>query len=54
MDLDALPPRVVTLPSDLSRYEMLIARGPVPERVLTETVDDVFLPLVRAADRRNR
>lgn len=46
-DLDALPPRVVTLPTDLLRYEMLMARGPVPDPVLVEIVDDVFLPLVR-------
>lgn len=53
-DLDALPPRVVTLPADLARYEMLIGRGPLSERALVEIVDDVFLPLVRATDRRNR
>jgi len=47
---DTLPPRVVTLPADLARHEMLLARGPVPDRVLVEIVDDVFLPLIR----RNR
>lgn len=48
-DLDALPPRIVTLPADLARYEMIIGRGPVSERTITEIVDDIFLPLVRAA-----
>lgn len=47
VDLSALPPRVVTLPNDLFRYEMLTTKGPVPERTLVEIVDDVFLPLVR-------
>jgi hypothetical protein len=42
-----LPSRVVTLPADLLRYEMLLSREPVPEGSLVEIVDDVFLPLVR-------
>lgn len=46
VDLARLPARVVTLPTDLLRYEMLVARAPVPDRVLEEIVDDVFLPLV--------
>jgi AcrR family transcriptional regulator len=43
-----LPRRVVTLPSDLLRYELLLARDPIPERTLVEIVDQAFLPLVRA------
>jgi AcrR family transcriptional regulator len=45
---EPLPRRVVTMPSDLLRYELLLARDPVPDRTLVEIVDQVFLPLVRA------
>lgn len=42
-----LPGRVVSLPADLLRHEMLLGREPVSEQVLVSIVDDVFLPLVR-------
>lgn len=41
-----LPPRVVTLPVDLARHELLINRAPVPDAVLADIVDSVFLPLL--------
>lgn len=44
--LAGLSPRVVTLPADLLRHEMLVTGQPVPDRVVTEIVDDIFLPLV--------
>jgi AcrR family transcriptional regulator len=47
--LAALPARVVTLPADLLRNEIFFAREPIGEQTLLEIVDDVFLPLVRAA-----
>ena len=40
-------PRIATLPTDLFRNELFRARTPPAERVLTEIVDDIFLPLVR-------
>ncbi|MFI0451506.1 TetR/AcrR family transcriptional regulator [Actinomadura sp. 6N118] len=43
-----LSPRVVTLPADLLRHEMLLTRHPLAEATLVEIVDDVFLPLIRA------
>jgi hypothetical protein len=43
-----LPDRVVTLPVDLLRHQLLLTRDPVEDATLTEIVDDVFLPLVRA------
>jgi AcrR family transcriptional regulator len=43
-----LPQRVVTLPADLLRHELLLARDPIPDRTLVEIVDEVFLPLVRS------
>ncbi|XUL91145.1 TetR/AcrR family transcriptional regulator [Streptomyces galilaeus] len=41
-----LPRRVVTLPAQLLRYEMVLSRDPVEDRALVEIVDEVFLPLV--------
>jgi hypothetical protein len=38
--------RVVTLPLDLLRSEILLRGSAVPESALLEIVDDVFLPLV--------
>jgi AcrR family transcriptional regulator len=39
--------RVARVPVDLFRYELMMTLQPVPERVIEEIVDDVFLPLVR-------
>ena len=41
--------RVARVPVDLFRYELMMTLRPVPDRVLEEIVDDVFLPLVRLA-----
>jgi len=43
---DDIPPRVATLPIDLLRHELLINLSPASERVITDIVDQVFLPLV--------
>lgn len=42
-----ISPRVTSLPTDLFRHELLIRRTPPSRRVITEIVDDVFLPLVQ-------
>ncbi len=39
--------RVMNLPGDLLRYEVLMKLEPTSEATLLEIVDDVFLPLVR-------
>ncbi|WP_232026845.1 TetR-like C-terminal domain-containing protein [Streptomyces lincolnensis] len=39
-------PRIMNLPTDLVRHEIVLRGEPVTERVLTEIVDEVFLPLV--------
>jgi AcrR family transcriptional regulator len=41
--------RVVSLPFDLFRHEVLMTLAPVPADTIAGIVDDVFLPLVRAA-----
>jgi AcrR family transcriptional regulator len=44
---DEVSTRVATLPTDLFRLELFHARTPPSDAVLTEIVDDVFLPLVQ-------
>jgi AcrR family transcriptional regulator len=45
-----LPPRILKLPADLVRHEMMIADAPAPEGALVEIVDEIFLPLVTRPD----
>jgi AcrR family transcriptional regulator len=46
IDLDRIPPAVLTMPFDLMRHDMLMTYKPItPERVLA-IVDDLFIPLV--------
>jgi AcrR family transcriptional regulator len=47
--LDRIPPRVATLARDLARHELLMTHALVPDEVLVEIVDQVFLPLVTTA-----
>jgi Tetracyclin repressor-like, C-terminal domain len=46
--LEAITPRVASLPTDLICHELLLTHAPVPEATIVEIVDDIFLPLVRA------
>jgi AcrR family transcriptional regulator len=48
IDPDRLTPRLRTLAFDLYRHEILMTLQPVPEPVIEEILDEVFLPLVRA------
>jgi AcrR family transcriptional regulator len=41
-----LSDRIKSLPFDLLRHEILVTFAPVPDRVLEEIVDTIFLPLV--------
>jgi hypothetical protein len=47
IDPDRLTPRIVTLPIDLARHEILMTLRPLSDEVIREIVEDVFLPLVR-------
>jgi len=49
IDLRAITPRMMELPFDLIRHEMLITRRPVAAATLEEIVDTIFLPLVARA-----
>ncbi|MGH3768314.1 MAG: TetR/AcrR family transcriptional regulator [Pseudonocardiaceae bacterium] len=44
----ALTPRIASLGPDLLREHFMVHRTPIPDRVLTEMVDDVLIPLIRA------
>ncbi|MFT4212258.1 MAG: TetR/AcrR family transcriptional regulator [Microbacterium sp.] len=41
------PARVLSLPFDLLRHEMLMTQRPVADGVITAIVDDIWLPLLR-------
>ncbi|MEV4623117.1 TetR/AcrR family transcriptional regulator [Asanoa sp. NPDC049573] len=47
IDPARLTERIASLPSDLLRHEMLMTLAPVPDEVILEIVDSIFLPLVR-------
>jgi hypothetical protein len=47
IDRSKLTPRIASLLVDLLRHEVLMTLKPVPNAVIAEFVDDIFLPLVR-------
>jgi AcrR family transcriptional regulator len=47
IDQDRLTPRIIALPTDLVRHEVLMTLAPPSDDVIREIVDEVFLPLVR-------
>jgi AcrR family transcriptional regulator len=51
LDLDTVPPAVLTMPFDLMRHDMLMTLKPVPADRATAIVDDLFLPLIAAYHR---
>jgi Tetracyclin repressor-like, C-terminal domain len=46
IDLDRIPPAVLTMPSDLIRNDMLMTYQPIPPERILAIVDDLFMPLV--------
>ena len=48
IDPARLTPRIIDLPFDLFRNEMQMTLKPVPDHVLRQIVDDIFIPLVTA------
>ncbi|WP_379138749.1 TetR/AcrR family transcriptional regulator [Paenibacillus sp. sgz500958] len=47
LKLEELPERVITLPLDLVRFELLTTHVPLTDKAMIEIVDMIFLPLVR-------
>jgi AcrR family transcriptional regulator len=46
IDLDHIPPAVLTMPFDLVRQDMLMTYKPIPPERILAIVDDLFMPLV--------
>jgi hypothetical protein len=46
-----LTPRIIDLPFDLFRHEMMMTLKPVPDHVLRQIVDGIFIPLVTTQPR---
>jgi AcrR family transcriptional regulator len=46
IDPARLTPRIASLPFDLWRHEVMMTLRPVPDHVLRQIVDDIFIPLV--------
>ena len=49
--LEELTPRIIALPFELLRSEIITRQEPISDEVIGEIVDDIFLPLVRATRR---
>jgi AcrR family transcriptional regulator len=47
VDPARLTPRIIDLPFDLFRNEMLMTLKPIPDHVLRQIVDDIFIPLIQ-------
>ena len=47
-----LTPRILSLPTDLARHEILMTFEPLTDEAIGEIIDEVFLPLVRPKDQR--
>jgi AcrR family transcriptional regulator len=54
IDQSKLTPRIASLLPDLLRHELLMILRPVPNAVIAEFVDDIFLPLVRVKPARKK
>jgi AcrR family transcriptional regulator len=46
VDLDQITHRIAALPVDLLRHEIFVASALVPDSVILEIVDEIFVPLV--------
>lgn len=44
--LEKLSMRIISLPVDLVRYELLTRKEPISDEVIEEIVDNIFIPLV--------
>ena len=44
--LEKISPRIISLPVDLLRYELLATHEPVSNKIIDEIVDDIFIPLI--------
>jgi AcrR family transcriptional regulator len=47
VSLEKISARIISLPLDLFRYEILITHEPISDKEIVEIVDDIFMPLVQ-------
>ncbi len=47
IDPGRMTSRIMALPTDLARHEVLMTFGPLSDEVIRQIVDEIFLPLVR-------
>ena len=52
-NVERITPRILSLPADLLRYEVLITHEPLSDATAAEIVDDIFLPLVYSSKAKN-
>lgn len=45
---EKLTPRIISLPLDLLRYELITMQEPISDEAITEIVDDIFMPVIQA------
>ncbi|SET88998.1 TetR/AcrR family transcriptional regulator [Paenibacillus sp. NFR01] len=43
---EAVTPRMLTMPGDLARNELILYNGPMSEQTIAEIVDECYLPLI--------
>ncbi|MBP2133285.1 AcrR family transcriptional regulator [Methanomicrobium sp. W14] len=48
INLEKISPRVISLPFDLLRYEILLTQEPISDETVAEIIDDIFLPLLHS------
>jgi AcrR family transcriptional regulator len=49
VQLEKLTPRIISLPLELLRNEIITRQEPISDKAIEEIVDDIFVPLVHAA-----
>ncbi|SET03097.1 TetR/AcrR family transcriptional regulator [Paenibacillus sp. NFR01] len=49
VSLNALSPRIITLPMQLLRIEILMTHEPMSDETILEIIDEIFMPLVAKA-----
>jgi hypothetical protein len=50
VNLEKISPRIISLPFDLLRYEILTTHEPTSAQTINEIVDTIFMPLVAKLD----
>lgn len=50
--LEKLSPRIISLPLAMLQYELVTKLEPVSDEAIAEIVDDIFMPLIHAAQRQ--